>query len=125
MRQEKETKGMEIRKENIKLLLSADDMIICVGNPHEPTTTTKTLELKSDYIKMAGNMVQSVQFKCSVMSDSVMPRTIACQASLSITSSRNLLKLRSIESVMQSNHLILLSPSPSAFNLAQHQGLFQ
>lgn len=67
MRQEKEIKGTEIRKENIKLLLSADDMIICVGNPHE--STTKTLELKSEYIKMAGYMVQLVQFNCSVMSD--------------------------------------------------------
>ena len=33
--------------------------------------------------------------------------TAACQASLSITSSRSLLKLMSIESVMPSNHLIL------------------
>ena len=31
----------------------------------------------------------------------------------------------SIESVMPSNHLILLSPSPPAFNLSQHQGLFK
>ena len=35
------------------------------------------------------------------------PWTEACQASLSITNSRNLLKLMSIESVMPSNHLIL------------------
>ena len=31
----------------------------------------------------------------------------------------------SIESVMPSNHLILSSPSPPAFNLSQHQDLFQ
>ena len=31
----------------------------------------------------------------------------------------------SIESVMPSNHLILSSPSPPAFNLYQHRGLFQ
>ena len=35
------------------------------------------------------------------------PWTAACQASLSITNSWNLLKLVSIESVMPSNHLIL------------------
>ena len=35
------------------------------------------------------------------------PRTAACQASLSFTISRSLLKLMSIESVMPSNHLIL------------------
>ena len=38
------------------------------------------------------------------------PWTAACQASLSITNSRSLLKLKSIESVMPSNHLILCRP---------------
>ena len=38
------------------------------------------------------------------------PWTAACQASLSITNSQNLLKLMSIESVMPSNHLILRRP---------------
>ena len=51
--------------------------------------------------------------------------TAACQASLSFTISQSLLKIMSIESVMPSNHLILSSPSPPAFNLSQHQGLFQ
>ena len=40
------------------------------------------------------------------------PWTAACQASLSITNSRSLLKLMSIESVMPSNHLILRHPLP-------------
>ena len=40
----------------------------------------------------------------------VTPWTAACQASLSITNSRSLLKLMSIESVMPSNHLILCHP---------------
>ena len=38
------------------------------------------------------------------------PCIAACQASLSITNSRSLLKLMSIESVMPSNHLILCHP---------------
>ena len=38
------------------------------------------------------------------------PWTAACQASLSITNSRSLLKLMSIESVMPSNQLILCCP---------------
>ena len=40
-----------------------------------------------------------------------------CQGSLSITNSRSLLKLMSIESVMPSNHLILCQPLllPSIF----------
>ena len=47
----------------------------------------------------------------------VTPWTAACQASLSITSSRSLLKLMSITLVMPSNHLILCRPllPPSIF----------
>ena len=40
----------------------------------------------------------------------VTPWTAACQASLSITNSRSLLKLMCIASVMPSNHLILCHP---------------
>ena len=60
----------------------------------------------------------SVQFSCSVVSDSVTPWTAAHQAFLSITNSRSLLKLTSIVSVMPSNHLILWRPlllPPSIF----------
>ena len=49
-------------------------------------------------------------FSHSVVSDPVTPRTAACQASLSITSSQSLLKLLSIESMMPSNHLIFCRP---------------
>ena len=51
------------------------------------------------------------------------PWIAARQASLSITNSRSLPKLMSIESVTPSNHLILSSPSPPAPNPSQHQGL--
>ena len=69
----------------------------------------------------------SIQFSLSVMSNSGTPWTGECQASLSIISSRTLLKLTSMESVMPSNHLShpLLSPSPPTFNLYQHQSFFQ
>ena len=52
----------------------------------------------------------SIQFIFSVMSDSATPSIAACQASLSITNSRSLLKLMSIKSVMPSSHLILCHP---------------
>ena len=55
-------------------------------------------------------LITSVQFSCSVVSISATPRTAALQASQSITNSRSLLKLMSIESVMPSNHLILCRP---------------
>ena len=48
-----------------------------------------------------------IQFSHSAVSDSATPWTAARQGSLSITNSRGLLKLMSIESVMPSNHLIL------------------
>ena len=51
-----------------------------------------------------------VVFSCSVMSDSMIPWTAACQASLSFTISRSLLKVMSIELVVPSNHLILCCP---------------
>ena len=44
------------------------------------------------------------------MSNSAIAWTAACRPSLSISNSRSLLKLMSIESVMPSNHLILCSP---------------
>ena len=51
--------------------------------------------------------------------------TTAHQAFLSITDSWSLLKLMSIKLMIPFNYLILLSPSPPAFNLSHHQGLFQ
>ena len=64
--------------------------------------------------------IRLIQFICSVVSSSLWPHELqACQASLSISNSRNLLKLMSIESVMPSNHLILCCPlllPPSIFS---------
>ena len=52
----------------------------------------------------------SIQFSHSVVFHSATPWTAARQASLSIASSRSLLKLLSIKSVMPSSHLILCRP---------------
>ena len=60
--------------------------------------------------------LSSDRFSCSVVSDSLHPPwTAACLAS--IATSRSLLKLMSIESVLPSNHLILCHPLllPSIF----------
>ena len=54
----------------------------------------------------------------------VTPWIAARQASLSITNSQNSPKLMSIESVMPSSHLILLSPFLPATNPSQNKGLF-
>ena len=51
-----------------------------------------------------------VQFSCSAVSDSVTPWIASRQASLSITNSWSLLKLKFVESVMPSSHLLLCCP---------------
>ena len=55
------------------------------------------------------NSLRSVQLLSHVQ-PFVIPWTAACQASLSITNSRSLLKVMSIESMMPSNHLSLCGP---------------
>ena len=68
--------------------------------------------------------ILSVQFSHSVVSDSLWPHGLQhARLSLFITNSQSLLKLISIKSVTPSNPLS--SPSLSAFNLSQHQDLFQ
>ena len=61
--------------------------------------------------------IRSVQFSCSVVSDSATPWNAARQASLSINNSRSPPKPISIESVMPFNHLIFCYPLllPSIF----------
>ena len=70
----------------------------------------------------------SVQFShsVSVMSDFATPWTAAHQASLFITDSQSLLTehVHWVRDAIQPSHP-LLSPSPPAFNLSQHQGLFK
>ena len=65
-------------------------------------TFLKTSKLEDTTIEFG-----SVQFSCSVVSNSATPWIAACQTSLSITNSRSSPKLISIESMMPSNHLIL------------------
>ena len=52
IREEKETKGIQIEKEEVKLSLFADDMILYVENPKD--ATRKLLELINEYSKVAG-----------------------------------------------------------------------
>ena len=52
IRAEKEIKGMQIGKEEGKLLLFADDMILYIENPKD--SIRKLLELINEYSKVAG-----------------------------------------------------------------------
>ena len=75
-----------------------------------------SVEFEWSVIEPLGN---SVQFSCSVVPDCLRPHGLQYrQASLSITNSRSLPKLTSIELVMSSNHIILCRPlllPPSVF----------
>ena len=52
IREEKERKGIQIGKEEVKLSLFADDMILCIENPKD--SIRKLLELISEFSKIAG-----------------------------------------------------------------------
>ena len=51
VREEKEIKGIQIGKEEVKLSLFADDMILYIENPKD--STRKLLELINEYSKVA------------------------------------------------------------------------
>ena len=75
------------------------------------------LEIDKSLERPPKSFVASVQ-SLSPVQLFVTPWTAACQASLSITKSRSLLKFMSIELVMPSNHLVLCHPllfPPSIF----------
>ena len=52
IRQEKEIKGTQIGKEEVKLSLFADDMILYIENPKDDTR--KLLEFINEFSKVAG-----------------------------------------------------------------------
>ena len=56
-REEKEIKGIQIGKEQVKHSLFADDMILYIENPKN--TTRKLLELISEYSKVAGYKINT------------------------------------------------------------------
>ena len=57
IRAEKEIKGIQIGKEEVKLALFADDMILCRENPKD--STRKLLELINEYSKVAGYKIKT------------------------------------------------------------------
>ena len=63
IREEKERKGIQIGKEEVKLSLVADDMILYIENPKDATRIV--LELVNEFGKVAGykiNVHESLKF---------------------------------------------------------------
>ena len=100
------------------------------GYGHGIGSGRQEMWVKGKWQSLGSNMICSkavihpigwMEHYCSVtiMSDSAIPWTIACQASLSFITSQSLFKLMPIESVMSSNHLVLchlLLLPPSIFH---------
>ena len=57
IREEKEIKGIQIGKEEVKLSLFADDMILYIEYPKD--TTRKLLELINEFGKVAGYKINA------------------------------------------------------------------
>ena len=57
IREEKEIKGIQIGKEEVKLSLFADDMILHIENPKD--ATRKLLELINEFGKVAGYKINA------------------------------------------------------------------
>ena len=57
IREEKEIKGIQIRKEDVKLSLFANDMILYIENPKD--VTRKLLELINEVGKVAGYKINA------------------------------------------------------------------
>ena len=57
VREEKEIKGIHIGKEEVKLSLFADDMILYIENPKD--STRKLLKLINEYSKFAGYKINT------------------------------------------------------------------
>ena len=62
IREEKEIKGIQIGKEEVKLLLFAYDMILYIENPKD--TTRKLLELINEFSKVAGYKIKYAEISC-------------------------------------------------------------
>ena len=57
IREEKEIKGFQVRKEEVKISLFADDVILYMENPKD--SIRKLLELISEFIKVAGYKINT------------------------------------------------------------------
>ena len=61
IRQEKEIKGIQIRKEEVKLSLFAEEIIVYIENPVD--STKKLLDLINEFGKTAGYKVNTKKSK--------------------------------------------------------------
>ena len=75
IRAEKEIKGIQIGKEEVKLSLFADDMMLYMENPKD--STRKLIELINEYSKVAGYKINTQKKKVEKEIKETIPFTIA------------------------------------------------
>ena len=68
IREEKEVKGIQIGKEEVKLSLFAYEMILCIKDCKDPTR--KLLELINEFGEVVGNKINRMTFN-GVISGSI------------------------------------------------------
>ena len=73
IRQEKEIKGIQMRKEEAKMSLFADDMIVYTANPMD--SNKKLLNLINEFGKMAGYKVNIQKSKAFLYTNSEISET--------------------------------------------------
>ena len=110
LRQQKEIKGIKIGKDEVKLSLFADDMILYMENPTD--STKSLLEMMHEFSKVAGykiNVQKSVAFLRTkneategeikkLIPFTIAPRTIKC-VGINLTKDVKDLLLKTIESL--------------------------
>ena len=118
-----------LQSELTECLVNAKHWLLCMGanltgdmcwGLREPQSCWRNMPITNSICYV----VCSVQFSCSVMSDSATPWTAARQGSLFFTNSWSLGKFMSIELVIPSNHLILCHPLSSCLQSFPVTGSF-
>ena len=71
IREEKEIKGIQIGKEEVKLSLFADDMILYLENPKD--STRKLLELIHEFGRVRGYKINTEKLKAFLYTNSERP----------------------------------------------------
>ena len=71
IREEKEINGVQIEKEEVKLSLFADDMIVYTENPTD--TTRKLLEVINEFAKVAGYKINTQKYVAFLYTNKEIP----------------------------------------------------
>ena len=100
IREEKEIKGIWIRKEEVKLSLFADDMILYIENPKD--IIRKLLELISEFSKVAGYRVNTQKSLAFLYNNSEKSET-AIKESIPFTNAIKIIKYPGINLRKQKN----------------------